>query len=659
MTPSPYWHCGSGTARTSYEVITCPRQPASNVLKVIITLTKENVLTAFKMESFSASFPYVTLDANRLSIRLIALEPGCFDDPVRCKLEHVDLSSKPPYEALSYAWGDPTITASIELDNQTFPVTTNLDRALRYVRKAHSTRRLWVDAVCINQQDYVERNSQVQFMGTIYKSATKVCLWVGESSIQNPVYAPGIPIEQLFRVMRRIEQGHVLSTELSRLDISIADWSRSILDFIGREYFRRLWIVQEASTNPSTELICGKATMSWVKFQVSLKQVYKFMKDLDMADFTLEPLESHFHHALCLGETWFNWGAFSHLRVSRTADTSDPKSMAERVFKILHRLDGRFESRDPKDRLFAILNMICSSQETLAAVGLNIDYRKDATQIFHELAQYLLQCRNRLDILAHCGPDTTDPGSFKGMPSWVPSWGPSSSGTLRRIASGKLPLSKPIFQLSKDKTTLFVYGAIYDQIAFVAEEISFDLEKHTQIVTMPHDVAILRARLKSLEEQLLQHPLTNKQYADQEAARVGLKQTLLHPADKELMFAQHAYYDLLTGPPVELDNADPGELLRNVTTARSSRSSRFKSQEFTNKRPFITSRGNIGIAEGAAPLEADDYVCLFRGSSVPFVLRKEGNSYRLVNPCYIHEIMDPITQYKLVRRWKCIKFPIK
>jgi hypothetical protein len=114
-------------------------------------------------------------------------------------------------------------------------------------------------------------------MGRIYKSARKVFLWVGEEGIQNPIYPSAVPIDLLFRLMNYLNQGYTLDLGLQQFNISLADWSYSILDFVGREYFRRLWIVQEASANVETELVCGKSSMAWVKVQVSLEEIFKFM----------------------------------------------------------------------------------------------------------------------------------------------------------------------------------------------------------------------------------------------------------------------------------------------------------------------------------------------------------------------------------------------
>ncbi|KAK4167756.1 heterokaryon incompatibility protein-domain-containing protein [Cladorrhinum sp. PSN259] len=83
--------------------------------------------------------------------------------------------------ALSYVWGDPTVTRCISVDGQDFKVTTNLGDALLELRDRRRQRKLWVDAICINQQDAREKSSQIPLMSQIYRDATRVIVWLGPS----------------------------------------------------------------------------------------------------------------------------------------------------------------------------------------------------------------------------------------------------------------------------------------------------------------------------------------------------------------------------------------------------------------------------------------------------------------------------------------------
>jgi hypothetical protein len=81
---------------------------------------------------------------------------------------NLDATDRIPYQAFSYVWGDPNVTTEICINNSSVQVTENLATALRYIRTETEDRVLWVDAVCINQQDDLEKGYQVSNMASIY-----------------------------------------------------------------------------------------------------------------------------------------------------------------------------------------------------------------------------------------------------------------------------------------------------------------------------------------------------------------------------------------------------------------------------------------------------------------------------------------------------------
>ena len=113
----------------------------------------------------------------------MTIEPALsHEDEVKCTLQAVDISEA-KYESLSYAWGDSAAKSSIHLNGQPFDVTINLAHALRSLRRQgddiSDARILWIDAICIDQGNLLERSQQVQRMGSIYKTANQVIIWLG------------------------------------------------------------------------------------------------------------------------------------------------------------------------------------------------------------------------------------------------------------------------------------------------------------------------------------------------------------------------------------------------------------------------------------------------------------------------------------------------
>lgn len=109
----------------------------------------------------NGGFTYDVLDES-FAIRLLSIEPSTNQDAaLRCQLMTTNLGTHPEYEALSYVWGEPFDPASITLNGVDFAITKNLSLALHRLRLPDKERRLWVDAICINQNFMLERNQQV------------------------------------------------------------------------------------------------------------------------------------------------------------------------------------------------------------------------------------------------------------------------------------------------------------------------------------------------------------------------------------------------------------------------------------------------------------------------------------------------------------------
>lgn len=144
---------------------------------------------------------YTILDPSEREIRLLKVLPD-EDAPnpeqnsslVRCELSvHcLDQDSPPSYTALSYVWGPPTTMSgsgddTLVVNGEATPARTNLLSALRAFRKRKDTTYLWVDAVCINQDDLEEKMTQIQLMGDIYSLAERTVIWLGPSEDDSDV----------------------------------------------------------------------------------------------------------------------------------------------------------------------------------------------------------------------------------------------------------------------------------------------------------------------------------------------------------------------------------------------------------------------------------------------------------------------------------------
>ncbi|KAH8686137.1 heterokaryon incompatibility, partial [Tricladium varicosporioides] len=117
----------------------------------------------------------------------------------------------------------------LKINQRVINIRENLYSAMKYLRREGSEIILWVDALCINQGDTLERTQQVKQMGTVYKKARKVLAWLG-----NPADSSG-------EVMRyRASRGE------RELDLeNSTEFSKYFDSFCSREYWTRVWVIQE------------------------------------------------------------------------------------------------------------------------------------------------------------------------------------------------------------------------------------------------------------------------------------------------------------------------------------------------------------------------------------------------------------------------------
>lgn len=173
-------------------------------------------------------------------IRIVVLCPGRLMDPVKCELLHVNLEDNPHFEAVSYTWanedGDDSKRGTVYLlCGATIAVTENCEAVLRQLRSSRSERRLWVDALCINQANTNERNHQVGLMARIYHGAKNVVISIPDLKLR--LAAVAMPRDSL-RFLFAWLQGST-STNGSELV--------ALKYLLNSRYFHRVWTIQEVA----------------------------------------------------------------------------------------------------------------------------------------------------------------------------------------------------------------------------------------------------------------------------------------------------------------------------------------------------------------------------------------------------------------------------
>jgi len=176
----------------------------------------------------------------RDSIRLLRLIPNKNERAdIQCELFDYPLQESGKrthlYEALSYVWGDKHERWSISIDKHDLPVRENLYAALSRLRDRFIVRIIWVDAICINQEDKEEKEHQIQSMAKIYSQANRVIVWLGETADDSD------------RAVEEIRVAAGKSTNSSNNETI----QQAILALLRRPWFQRIWVREQ-----TLDIIC-------------------------------------------------------------------------------------------------------------------------------------------------------------------------------------------------------------------------------------------------------------------------------------------------------------------------------------------------------------------------------------------------------------------
>ena len=183
-------------------------------------------------------------------IRLVQLLPGRDWEPIEVVFDTATLEAE--YEALSYFWGDPSARSPIKCNGSRLDVTRNLKSALRDLRRPDTPRILWIDAICIDQDDINEREQQVGIMSDIYRSAKRTVVWLGETFVGNEpafmmvrrmysLYEGNISDGSLFMTIKRDETRVKLGDPATN---PTEDELTALYSLLKRPWFSRMWVSQ-------------------------------------------------------------------------------------------------------------------------------------------------------------------------------------------------------------------------------------------------------------------------------------------------------------------------------------------------------------------------------------------------------------------------------
>jgi hypothetical protein len=333
-------------------------------------------------------------------IRLVVVLPGESSDPIRCEIVHVLLGGT-EFDAVSYTWatekGDDSKSKVIQIGHgHSMHVTVNCEYALRQLRDRQTERRLWVDAICINQEDTNEKNHQVGIMDQIFSTANCVIMsipYAPPDSRYPDLEALVEDLAPLFRWLYKPSE-KVYTNNKSQIE-------RALIGLLRSRYFRRAWVIQEIALAKKLRL----------RSETYEAEIFFPILDRIRQDFVPPPA--------------LNWSP-------GLARHSDIISCLQAGF--------RCEARDRKDRIFAVLSLMEPSSRSLIPA----DYNLSVESIYCHAAIAIVASLQNLSILTYLTPiedDLTDSVSMssKEFEEFVLSYDPRTYQSRHRLRPGNHP----------------------------------------------------------------------------------------------------------------------------------------------------------------------------------------------------------------------------
>ncbi|KAI1804749.1 HET-domain-containing protein [Daldinia bambusicola] len=313
------------------------------------------------------------------------------DKPVKLDLVVVDLVDLDD----RYSWGTDKPSKTCICNGQEMLIQNNLDSALRYLRRPHADRYLWIDALCINQTDNQEKAFQIRRMMNIYLKASIVVIWLGS-------------IPDLGTILQNCAKSCEEQSSSSSLGLKVcpsheAEVSQELLKCA---WFQRTWVRQEVYAAKRLEVCCPYFVLPWDTFA---------------SDFLVErsapasPISQNSEHTAGSGEEKLEITqqeeALNNLKsLDRTyhylsrgmvesEDYVSPSSVNERLVSLLKE-GGSFQATIPHDHIFSILGMISPPKDFQIPVPIN--YNKTYEEVCADVTKALIKETGDIGILRLC-----------------------------------------------------------------------------------------------------------------------------------------------------------------------------------------------------------------------------------------------------------------
>lgn len=366
-------------------------------------------------------------------VRLAVLDPAAGETtPLSCSIiQRRRTAQIMDYIAVSYVWGKLEFSQTLEIrcngDTSYLKITPNVDTLLRRFRVSNKPRYLWIDAVCLDQENEIEKAQQIPLMGRIYEEAKSVFIWLGpENHMTQMAFA-------FFRQANRLpelEKGKMaerlagLGRKMNR-DAGL-DWLVSTADFFDRPWFSRRWVIQEAYSARQATVYCGNHS---IPLPLLITAARRFQT--------------------------FDISSYSIAMVARLGKSARKDGILALLWKF-HEAD----CLEPRDRVAALFGLLAKNDRC------PLDYTTHWTELYKQVASFLFGLGEKdtgFQMLLHLfefgAVSRLEDVSY---PSWVPDWSRSRKRVLPYYSDIKNPDTWEHYPTSSKKSENFAVTFHHD-----------------------------------------------------------------------------------------------------------------------------------------------------------------------------------------------------
>ena len=454
---------------------------------------------AERAEDKEDAIPYHYEDLPEGAIRLLQIPEQAIDQP--WLLNAYELGECPTYVCLSYTWGPPVDTEECKADykdakrslnlrtgNRTGRLSTqlNLWEGLEQLIAAGRNGLLWVDAICIRQDDIQERSSQVAIMGQIFANSEEVIVWLGkdQSNLEDfswfhETFLPAA--EKHFsdkggisNLMQTVQTANLGIDPSSR-------WQGYVLFYEQHRWFHRCWILQEVALAQAVTVFCGPASLNFE----DICDLSWLLHDLGAAIVTVGWKPEGIRTELIMGHKGHQ---IAKLRaVCQMAELQDDSKLysvtgagtpLQRCFAFLLSMLSavrEYQATNPRDKVYAALGMATKFLPPDTETILLPDYSLSTIEVYQNTTLFLIQKLPFLALLSFV--EDRSLRLISDLPSWVPDFSTHSVNTTYRsryeaYPHNACPSERGTYPRSIAGSTLKLYGGYFDTVSSVVEAMS-------------------------------------------------------------------------------------------------------------------------------------------------------------------------------------------